>query len=776
MDGTWTGAGADNNWLNADNWVDGVIPGDWRSAFFSSGVVNGNVTNDAYIGHHAITVDAGCTKDIVINGPQSVPQQGAPITVTGANLTFNTDLRAWSDQNYVVADGRTLTFNGRISWENDTPTFARVTINGNGAGTVVMARTDFYTGGTTVNGCTLKTAAANGAGSGAMTVGSGATWENGTACQTVAGLSGAGHVTRTNTGGMVSTGTDGAAQISADKNYVLKLDFEPGGGEGATVNGVTFTAAGLSGVGSSGVGWSLSGTTLTFTGAAGATGYALLLRNFYYNGNPAVLTFSNLTVGKTYEAVIFSDPAWGNRVEDATFTNGTDSHQLLNTNPVDYGYYAYTFRATDSTATITMAPHDTGFTFHWYGATLEEKSPLTVGDANDYLFSGVIDGDTSLVKQGIGVQTLAGTNPYAGGTTVKAGTLRTTAAGAVGSGEVAIASGATWEIRTGAHQTVEGLSGAGTIAAYSVGAVSTGADGASRISVDRNYLQLLDFGNGAGATVNGVTFSNASTTSGTGWTLGGTTDNYSDDNGSDYNQLMSDFLYGGHPGVLAFHNLTVGTCYDAVIYTQVNYWGGRWQNATFANGPDSIQLLNTDPGDYGYYSYQFEAKAETATIAMAPINSGNTFHWFAASLDELAVNTFTNGVTLTLGDAQDHRFEGAINGNIALVKQGSGTQTLAGPVAYIGSTTVNEGTLKLALPSAPAGEGDGCQRVVRDARHLGQRHVGLQSDRRDVDLRRRLRHCRSGHVVGGRQCGSGRLLCRLYSDQRHPFSDGHDTG
>ena len=66
--------------------------------------------------------------------------------------------------------------------------------------------------------------------------------------------------------------------------------------------------------------------------------------------------------------------------------------------------------------------------FHWFAASLESEFPipLTVGDANDYLFAGVISGPTALTKQGGGKLTLAGSNTYNGATTVGAGTLEIT--------------------------------------------------------------------------------------------------------------------------------------------------------------------------------------------------------------------------------------------------------------------------------------------------------------------------------------------------------------
>ncbi|WP_043220354.1 autotransporter-associated beta strand repeat-containing protein, partial [Burkholderia gladioli] len=51
--------------------------------------------------------------------------------------------------------------------------------------------------------------------------------------------------------------------------------------------------------------------------------------------------------------------------------------------------------------------------------------------------------------------------------------------------------------------------------------------------------------------------------------------------------------------------------------------------------------------------------------------------------------------TLTLGDAGNASFGGAIGGTGGLVKQGTGTQTLTGANTYTGGTTIGAGTLAI---------------------------------------------------------------------------------
>ena len=304
-----------------------------------------------------------------------------------------------------------------------------------GSGTLEIARANTYSGGTIISDGTLKSVVSNAAGSGLVTIAAGATWDIGTESHSIAGLSGEGTVRSG-----IATGSDGAALIADTNSYVLKLDF--GNGTGATVNNVTFDS-----VTTSGAGWTLSGATTVYGESGTPTGYDQLMSDFCYAGNPGTLTFTDLTPGQNYRAVLYTRVgSWGGRPQDATFTNGTDVQQLLATDPGTLGYYAYTFTADDTTASISMLPHSTSNTFHWFAASLEQSSTptsvLTIGDSSSYSFSGVIGGLTSLVKQGSGTQTLLGDNTYTGGTTVSQGALLMGTAGALSTGDVSVASGA----------------------------------------------------------------------------------------------------------------------------------------------------------------------------------------------------------------------------------------------------------------------------------------------------------------------------------------------
>ncbi|MBV5333493.1 autotransporter-associated beta strand repeat-containing protein, partial [bacterium] len=223
------------------------------------------------------------------------------------------------------------------------------------------------------------------------------------------------------------------------------------------------------------------------------------------------------------------------------------------------------------------------------------------------------------------------------------------------------------------------------------------------ISTSRNYVHKLDFGNGTGATVNGVVFDGMEATSGTGWSLSGADGTYWGDSGSGYSQLVSDFRLDADandaiPACLTFSNLAVGTKYEAVIYSAPS-WGSRIQNATFSNGTEVVVLRDTQPAFTGYYVYRFTAQTASVSITMAVVEWNAGYHWYGATLEDLStVVPGSRTATLTVGDANVYAFGGVISGDLTLVKQGSGTQALGGANTYSGATIISNGTLKMDFP------------------------------------------------------------------------------
>ncbi|MDY0169808.1 MAG: autotransporter-associated beta strand repeat-containing protein [Thermoguttaceae bacterium] len=632
-----------------------------------------------------------------------VVQSGATFDLAGFNETINglsgggvvDTIAGGAPRLTVGGNNATSTFSGTI--RNSAGTLALEKI---GTGTLVLSGGNTYSGGTTIAAGTLQAEAANATGSGAVTVASAATWDLRGHSHTVAGLSGAGNVTRS-TINALTTGADGAALISPSKNYVHKLDF--GNGEGATVNGVAFQSAGTSGPG-----WALTGAGSLYGESGSPTGYAQLISDFYYNGNPGVLTFTDLTVGQYYDAVLYTQVgSWTGRPQNATFQNGTDVQQLLSTDPGTVGYYSYRFLATDPTTTITMAPTTT-HTFHWFGTSLElpELPVLTIGDSSHHAFSGTISGMGGLVKQGSGTQTLTGTNTYSGTTIVAGGRLRVGAPEVIphgsGTGGLTVDAGAALEV---AHdQTVNSLAGDGDVlfTGAVTGPVYFTTDAETGISADKTYTHALDFFAGWGsspavATINGVAFTNAGT-SGSNWSglpasaTGNTSTGMADDGGM--HELLKDFHYGGNPAVVTLSGLTAGETYELRLYNR--RWGGnRFQEFVFDEdgaGPIATVLVfdqdaTTTPS---YIGYRYTAASDSMTVSVLPRVAGNTYHFYGLTNEVVPLPSLP---TFTVGDAASTVFSGAISGFGNLTKQGTGTLTLTGASTYSGATTIDSGTL-----------------------------------------------------------------------------------
>ena len=304
-----------------------------------------------------------------------------------------------------------------------------------------------------------------------------------------------------------------------------------------------------------------------------------------------------------------------------------------------------------------------------------QANTLTVGDATDAEFAGVISGTGALVKQGAGTLSLTGTNTYSGGTTVSAGTL----AGDTDSLQGDITNNGAVEFDQAADGTyADVMSGTGAL-------TKTGA-GELTLSGANTYA--------GGTTISGGTVA-----------------------------VSADTNLGGAAGTLAFDDGTLqwDAAFDTVRDVTLDAGGG-----TFSVGAFNVELSGTIDGTgaltktgagtltlSGTNTYAGGTTISEGTLAVSggsAIGDDGTVtiaDVAGATLqldNDETIGTLSGGGTtggevdlqantLTVGDATDAEFAGVISGTGALVKQGAGTLSLTGTNTYSGGTTVSAGTL-----------------------------------------------------------------------------------
>ena len=267
---------------------------------------------------------------------------------------------------------------------------------------------------------TVKLAASqvipNGAGKGIVIIGAGSTLDLGDYNETINNLSGTGTITTTASGSIGApvffTDDSGTGISSIGKTYTHALDFAEGAN--VTINGVTFTGAGLGGGN-----WSLTGAgNVAGNASTGATGnISTLLTNFFYGGNPANLTLTGLTPGVVYETHLYQRQWGGDRTQFFTVKSGTATGAGFfdEDGSATPSYLPLRYTA-DASGTATISTYQVGAgTYHWYGLTnevVDAAAPLpvlTVGDASDSTYSGTITGALEITKVGAGKLVLDGT-------------------------------------------------------------------------------------------------------------------------------------------------------------------------------------------------------------------------------------------------------------------------------------------------------------------------------------------------------------------------------
>ena len=117
-----------------------------------------------------------------------------------------------------------------------------------------------------------------------------------------------------------------------------------------------------------------------------------------------------------------------------------------------------------------------------------------------------------------------------------------------------------------------------------------------------------------------------------------------------------------------------------------------WWNNAEANPTLKIAHSNALTGG-GALAFGLSPNSNTATLDLAgySVSVGG----LTGTINAMITNTTGTLSTLTLGVTSNSSFGGKMAGSIALVKNGSGTETLSGLNTHTGTTTINAGTLQV---------------------------------------------------------------------------------
>lgn len=355
---------------------------------------------------------------------------------------------------------------------------------------------------------------------------------------------------------------------------------------------------------------------------------------------------------------------------------------------------------------------------------------LTVTQAADLTYGGIISGTDGLTKTGANTLTLSGVNTYEGDTTVSAGTVQVSASERIDNDSNLVMNGGTLDLNT-FTETVANLTGTGNIdtggttglLVVNQSVAGTYSGGFSGTTTWENYYLRK-----SGAET--LTLSGTNIQTGDGrvgidqGTLQVQNGNAVGDNqlveltaaGAEF-ELLSDEAVG-HIAAAAGTNIRLngntltlngdlsgakGTIVDSVI-------SGNGAAALIINLDNDMLILsgtNTFTDTTTLNSGTLMLLSGTAIDNAAEIiTTGGTLQvQVAETIGSLSGSgAMTLNASLSTGDAGSDTISGTISGGGGLIKMGSGTLALNGANTFSGGITVAEGTLSLGSDSA-AGSG-----------------------------------------------------------------------
>ncbi|MFG1452865.1 autotransporter domain-containing protein [Xanthobacter sp. V2C-8] len=523
-------------------------------------------------------------------------------------------------------------------------------------------------------------------------------------------------------------------------------DLNPVNGNGA----LTVSAGATATAGTVGIGMDPSSTgTLLLTGAGSqvwakanaAITPAPTLGNFYvgYNGAALVVVADGATLKADNEVRIAYDTqgsgvlaigaapgaaaAAAGRVDAARVVFGAGAGALV----FNHTDAAYVFAAEISgggsltqagsgTTILTGASSYTGGT-SISGGTLQignggtsgsiagnitDNATLVFNRADDITYSGVISGTGTLLKAGAGTLVLTGSNTYAGGTTITAGTLQIGNGGTSGwiAGDVANAGALAFE-RADDITYSGAISGTGTLLKAGAGTlVLTGSNtytGGTTIAA--GTLQI-----GNGGTLGAITGDIVNT--------GALVFSRADD--SAYSGAISGTgsLLKAGAGTLVMTGNSSYTGGTTISGGTLQIGNGGTSGAIAGDITDNAALAFSRADDSAYSGVISGTgsllKAGAGTLVMTGSNtyaggttiSGGTLQIGNGGTSGSIAGDVANTGTLAFNRADDITFAGAISGSGSVVQQGTGTLTLSGASTFSGGLRLASGTVRASSAAA----------------------------------------------------------------------------
>jgi len=615
---TWTGAGADDNWLTSGNWSD--VANAAPSAFDSLD----------FTGVAGLTSNNNFTANTQFDGITFDSQAGA-FTLTGNGILIS----------------------GKIYGATDSPAIGIVNSSTNNQIVDLPLTLDwgaYAIGNTSVGGLAINGALTANTGGIALLGDTG----TGTGIVTTTSLT-------TDATGLIS-GLDGAGLIanSSTAGELAQLPL-------ATVSSGQIVALGSSAYLSVAAGEISTSATadsnVLLTGNSANTQYTAndVANNGVTLANAIVEASGTSTLNVTGTLVLGSGAA--NGVGGIYVTGGVGNQVFTLSGGI------VTAGTTSAGGEIVLADNSLA------GNTANEM------EINSTIANNGAGGVVAVVKTGIGSMYFNTVSTYSGGTYITEGYLQSNGAGYLGTGPIYVAGGATLYLETSQSNNLF----------ISPGVGDTGNQGAVKLANNNIVLS------------GSIMLQGTAVTSSPGDRL---TLNQNGDSVTFANQIA-----GG--GTLDLDSQTGGGASFILDNTTAN--ANNWTGGAIIETNASANSITVQLGA----SNQFGAASGTAAGNVTMIQSGTggatlDLHGFNDTIGAListgngiVTNNGTNSSTLTVGDnGGSGTFAGTIqNGanaaaTLAIVKTGTGIETLSGVDTYTGATTINNGAIELGSSNA----------------------------------------------------------------------------